>query len=108
MAEPRRAVRVAPQVVAFVQAQAPEARRRLRLALRALERGRGDLKPLEGRLAGYHRLRIGATRVIVRFGVLAGGGPATFCVFAERRSLVYVLLEDLLERGLSNPPSDAS
>lgn len=100
MAEPSCSVRVAPQVVAFVRTQAPESRRRLRLALRALERHRGDFRPLEGRLDGYHRVRIGAFRLIIRFGVLPGGRPAIFCLFAEHRSLVYLLLEDLLSRGL--------
>lgn len=39
------AVYVAPQVAAFIRSQAPATRHTLRLALRGLERGRGDLKP---------------------------------------------------------------
>jgi mRNA-degrading endonuclease RelE of RelBE toxin-antitoxin system len=100
MAEPRYAVRVAPQVVAFLRALAPASRRRLRLALHALEQGRGEFKALEGRLDGYHRVRVGAFRVVIRFGALPRARPAIFCVFAEHRSLVYLLLEDLLTRGL--------
>jgi len=100
MSEPSTTVRMAPQVAAFVRSLAPETRHKLRLALRELERGRGDLKALEGSLQGYHRLRIGAFRIIVRFGTLPGGRPAAFCIFAERRSLVYVMLEDLLNQGL--------
>ena len=57
MTERAAEVLLAGQVVRFVQALAPEPRRRLRI----------------------------------------------HCVFAERRSLVYVLLEDLLTRGLLRP-----
>lgn len=100
MSESATTVRIAPQVQAFVRSLAPEARRKMRLGLRELERGRGDLKALEGSLRGYHHLRIGAVRILVRFGVLPGGRPAAFCIFAEHRSLVYVMLENLLSRGL--------
>ena len=55
-------VRLSAQVVEFVRSQAPEPRRRLRNALRALTREQGDLKPLEGPLQEYHRLRIGSYR----------------------------------------------
>ncbi len=103
MSRSRRSVRLAPQVVAFIHAQAPETRRRLRLAFRALEQGRGDIKSLEGALDGYHRLRVGSCRVILRYDAES----TTCCVFAERRSMVYVMLEELLDRGLRatrNPP----
>ena len=48
-------IRVAPQVEAFVKSLAPEPRRRLRLAIRGLATGRGDIKSLEGKLSGYCR-----------------------------------------------------
>jgi mRNA-degrading endonuclease RelE of RelBE toxin-antitoxin system len=102
MSEASTTVRITPQVRAFVRSLAPETRHKLRLGLRELERGRGDLKALEGSLQGYHRLRIGAFRIIVRFGTLSGGRPAAFCIFAEHRSLVYVMLQELLENGLGN------
>jgi mRNA-degrading endonuclease RelE of RelBE toxin-antitoxin system len=108
MPDPRYAVRLATQAVSFLKAQSPETRRRLRLALRGLAQGRGDIKGLEGGLEGYHRLRVGATRVILRYGATSTGAPAIFCVFAERRSLVYLLLEDLLARGLRHPASSPS
>lgn len=100
MSDSTTAVRIAPQVQSFVRSQAPDTRHKLRLGLRELQRGRGDLKALEGALQGYHRLRVGAFRIIVRFGALPSGRPAAFCIFAERRSLVYLMLEDLLNRGL--------
>ncbi len=102
MAELRQAVFLSDQVQSFVRAQAPVTRHRLRMALRALERHRGDIKALEGTLAGYHRLRVGAVRIIFRYGSSEAGGGAVYGVFAEHRSLVYLLLEDLLERGLTN------
>lgn len=96
-------VLLADQVVAFVRALAPEPRRRLRLALRDLARDAGDILSLEGALSGYERLRVGPFRVVFRRAAAARGRPRIHCVFAERRSLVYVLLEDLLTRGLVEP-----
>jgi len=101
MSNPRRVVQLAPQVVSFLRTQAPDTRRRLRLAIRALEHDRGDIQPLEGALDGYHRVRVGAFRIIIRYAPRA----MTVCVFAERRSMVYVLLENLLDRGLRGASS---
>src|SRR6266849_9485376 len=88
-------VRVSPQVVDFVRGLAPEPRRRLRQGLRDVARGKGDIKPLEGPLQDYCRLRIGAYRVIFAYGK----GRTIDCVFAERRSIVYeVFAEEMIER----------
>jgi len=88
-------VELDPQVVAFVRSLAPEPRRRVRLALRGLEEERGDLKQLEGELAGYARLRIASYRVIVRFYAQEGKRVAR-CIFAERRNVVYELFAEIL------------
>ncbi len=101
MTRARSRVRLSEQVFDFVRSQPPESRRRLRLALRALDGEQGDIKPLEGALAGYYRLRLGAYRIVFRYGPTPRGGRGIYCVFAERRSVVYLLLEDLLSRGLS-------
>jgi mRNA-degrading endonuclease RelE of RelBE toxin-antitoxin system len=103
MSDERRVVRVSAQVASFVRTLAPDTRRRVRLALRGLERERGDVKALEGALAGYHRLRVGAVRILFRYQPTASGRPEVLCVFAEHRSMVYLLLEDLLTRGLADP-----
>jgi len=88
-------VRVAPQVVDFVRSLAPEPRRRLRRALRDLQRGRGDVKSLEGPLHDYCRLRVGPYRVVVRYTT----SDTVDCIFAERRSIVYeVFAEAMIER----------
>ena len=88
-------VRVEAQVETFIKALAPEPRRRLRLAIRALADDLGDLKPLEGSLAGFSRLRIQGYRVIYMERI-ERGARIIDCIFAERRSLVYELLEKLL------------
>jgi len=82
-------VQLRQQVKDFLGALAPGPRRRLKLAIRALEREGGHCLPLRERLAGYSRLRIGGYRVIFRYlpnGVIE-------CVHAEQRSLVYHLFE---------------
>jgi mRNA-degrading endonuclease RelE of RelBE toxin-antitoxin system len=83
------------QVADFVRSLAPEPRRRLRAALRGLEENQGDLRPLEGALSGYWRLRVGSYRVLLRF-YEAGQQRHARCVFAERRPVVYELFEELI------------
>jgi mRNA-degrading endonuclease RelE of RelBE toxin-antitoxin system len=88
-------VRLAPQVVDFVRGLAPEPRRRLRSALRDLEKGRGDIQPLEGPLQDYCRLRVGPYRIILSYS----RSRTIDCVFAERRSIVYeVFAAALIDR----------
>jgi len=72
-------IRVESQVESFVKSLAPVPRRRLRLAIRGLEYGRGDIKSLEGNLAGYSRLSVTGYRVIfnvaIRMRCLPPPGP---------------------------------
>jgi mRNA-degrading endonuclease RelE of RelBE toxin-antitoxin system len=90
-------VELSEQVVEFVRQLPPGPRRVLRRALRDLVRERGDIKALEGPLDGYSRLRVGAYRVVLSYSK-----PRTIqCVFAERRSIVYELLVELLESRLT-------
>ena len=81
-------VNLSSQVVEFFGQLAPEPRKSLRLALRRLEQERGDIKSLEGKLAGFQRLRSGSHRVIFARKV-RNGRPEIDCIFAEHRSLVY-------------------
>ena len=81
-------VNLSAQVIEFFGQLAPEPRKMLRLALRRLEQEKGDIKSLEGKLAGYQRLRSGSHRVIFARKV-RNGRPEIDCVFAEHRSLVY-------------------
>jgi mRNA-degrading endonuclease RelE of RelBE toxin-antitoxin system len=88
-------VQVREQVRQFYETRAPETRRRLREALRGLEEEYGNILPLRERLFGYHRLRVGAYRVIFRYLP----SRVIECVFAEERSMVYHLFEkEFLER----------
>jgi mRNA-degrading endonuclease RelE of RelBE toxin-antitoxin system len=93
-------IEVSGQVEDFIRRQAPESRRRLRLALRGLEKGRGDQRPLEGPLSGYRRLRVGAFRVIFIHATDPKRTPVIRCLFAERRGVVYEVLEHVLLREL--------
>ncbi len=81
-------VNLASQVIEYIGQLAPEPRKKLRLALHQLEREHGDIKALEGKLAGYLRLRSGAHRVIFARRVRQGH-PEIDCIFAEHRALVY-------------------
>lgn len=83
------ALRPSLQVIAYLRRLAPEPRRAMQRALLDLRAGAGDVRELEGNLAGYHRLRIGKHRVIFSY---ARDG-AIEAVFAEERSLVYEVFE---------------
>jgi mRNA-degrading endonuclease RelE of RelBE toxin-antitoxin system len=88
-------VQIREQVKLFLERLAPEPRRRLKLAMRALENETGARLALREQLAGYHRLRVGGYRVLFRYLP----GRVAECVFAEERSLVYQLFErEMLER----------
>lgn len=89
-------VEVSPQVAEFLRRQPPEVRRLLRGALRELALGKGDVKPLEGPLEGYCRLRAGAYRVVFAYA----GRRTIQCIFAERRSIVYEVLAQALRDKL--------
>jgi mRNA-degrading endonuclease RelE of RelBE toxin-antitoxin system len=83
----------------FLRSLAPEPRRKLWHAIKELAGDKGDVKLLEGKLSGFWRLRTGKVRVI--FEVKAGGGAREiFCFYANYRSVVYVILEQLLASGL--------
>ena len=92
-------VELSEQVLNFVRALAPEPRRALRLGLRDLADKRGDVKQLEGELAGWCRLRVKSYRVIFRYE-MEGSQRVARCVFAERRALVYELFAEALRNLL--------
>ena len=84
-----RVLRTAIQVVEFASRLAPEQRRAVKSALRELRHERGDLRALEGTLAGYYRLRVGRFRLILSY---ARDG-AIEVIFIEERGLVYEVFE---------------
>jgi len=83
----------------FIKTLSPEPRRTLRYGIKGLEKDKGDLKQLEGRLAEYSRLRVGRIRVIFKVESVRGE-RVIFCVYANFRSVVYELFEQLLASGL--------
>jgi len=88
-------VRVSEQIETFVKSLAPDPRKRLRMAIKGLAENRGDIRPLEGPLASYGRLRVAGYRVI--FKERAERGVRIIdCIFAERRALVYEIFVRLL------------
>ncbi len=88
-------VEISDQVLTFVRSLAPEPRRSLRQGLRDLQNELGDIKQLEGELAGWCRLRVKSYRVIFRYEIKESQRVAR-CVFAERRELVYELFSESL------------
>ncbi len=88
-------VEISDQVLNFVRSLAPEPRRLLRQGLRDLQDELGDIKQLEGDLAGRCRLRIKSYRIIFRYEV-EGSRRMARCVFAERRELVYELFTEVV------------
>jgi mRNA-degrading endonuclease RelE of RelBE toxin-antitoxin system len=92
-------VMVEAQVETFVKSLAPEPRRKLTIAIKALADDKGDLKRLEGKLEGYIRLRVTGYRVIFKER-FEKGERIIDCIFAENRSVVYELFIRLLSEGL--------
>jgi len=93
-------VELAGQVVTFVRSQAPQPRRKLRLALRKLATERGDIRALEGPLQGFHRLRVGPYRVLFAYTTSESEETTICCLFAERRDTVYAVFSRMLERRI--------
>ena len=92
-------VRVGSQVENFIAALAPEPRRAVCRALKALADNQGDIKQLEGKLAGYWRLHVRWVRVIFEIKA-AHGERIIFCFYANYRPVIYAILEQLLASGL--------
>ena len=88
---------VSAQVEDFIRRLAPEPRRNARRCIHRLAEGRGDIEPLEEKLEGYSRLRIGKYRVILEYR------PAgeILCIFMENRATVYQLFAEA--RDLIDP-----
>lgn len=90
------AVVVQEPVYEFARRLAPEPRRAVRRALVGLRAEKGDIRELEGTLAGYYRLRIGKYRLIFRYR----NGAVIEAIFLEERSVVYEVFEAELLRKL--------
>ncbi|HZF01720.1 MAG TPA: hypothetical protein VE344_07475 [Methylomirabilota bacterium] len=95
----RTKIKIGPFAENFIKALSPSPKRVLSAGIKGLEKDMGDLKQLEGRLAGYSRLRVGRNRVIFKAESVRGE-RVIFCVFINFRPVVYELFEQLLASGL--------
>jgi mRNA-degrading endonuclease RelE of RelBE toxin-antitoxin system len=95
----RTKIKIGPLAENFIKSLSPLPKRALKVGIKGLEKDTGDLKQLEGRLAGYSRLRVGRIRVIFKAESLRGE-RVIFCVFINFRPVVYELFEQLLASGL--------
>jgi len=80
------------QVQSWLTGLPPESKHRVRLALRALTRGRGDIKGLTGPLAGFNRLRIGGLRIIYQ----QTSTREIRLEYANNRDVIYELYREIL------------
>jgi mRNA-degrading endonuclease RelE of RelBE toxin-antitoxin system len=94
-------VRVEAQVEEFVKSLAPDPRRRVRQAIKGLASGQGDIKRLEGSLAGYSRLGVAGCRLIFKERS-ERDVRIIDCLFAERRAMVYEIFIRLLAEQTLN------
>lgn len=92
-------VRLSSQVVDFIGKLAPAPKRGLRHALKEIAESKGDIKLLEGKLTGFYRLRSGRIRVIYQ-ELTESGERQICCLYADYRSTVYDVFEQLLAADL--------
>ena len=92
-------VRLSSQVTDFIGKLAPEPKRALRAALKGIAVGKSDIKLLEGKLSGYHRMRSGRIRVVYQELTVADERQI-YCFYAGYRATVYEVLEQLLTADL--------
>lgn len=86
------------QVQTWLAGLPPETKHRVRLALRGLSRGRGDIKGLLGPLTGFNRLRIGGLRIIYR-----QPHPREIRLeYANNRDVIYELYRGILASKASH------
>jgi mRNA-degrading endonuclease RelE of RelBE toxin-antitoxin system len=81
------------QVVGGLAGLPPQTKHRVRLALRGLAAGKGDIKPLTGELTGFCRLRVGGLRIIY----MQLPGQQLRLEYADTRDVVYETFLRILE-----------
>lgn len=83
------------QVAAWLVALPPQPKHRVRLALRGLARGRGDIKSLLGNLEGFNRLRVGGMRILYR----QISSTEIRLEYANTRDVVYEMFQQFLDES---------
>ncbi len=79
------------QVTRWLRNLPPESKRRVRAALRGLERWQGDIKPLRGELEGFYRLRVGGYRIVCQMVTRS----LVQLEYADTRDVVYEAFRQL-------------
>lgn len=88
-------VLVEAQPLAFIRRQPPDARKKLRAAIHAIERGDSLPDPLDDELEGFYKLRVENYRLIFKHES-GNKAPSFKVVFTERRSVVYEMFCQLI------------
>ena len=83
------------QPLAFIRRQSPDARKRLRAAIHAIERGAAFPEPLEDELEGFYKMHVQNCRLILKHES-GDKAPLFKVIFAERRSVVYELFRQII------------
>jgi mRNA-degrading endonuclease RelE of RelBE toxin-antitoxin system len=79
------------QVAKWLRNLPPDPKRRVRAAFSGLERWQGDVKPLQGELEGFYRLRAGGYRIVCRMV----GKSVIQLEYADTRDVVYEAFRQL-------------
>ena len=85
-------VSASEQVQAWLIALPPETKRRVRLALRRLAEGKGDIKAVAPPLGGFNRLRIGSLRVVYR----QTARDQLLLEYADSRDRIYEIFQQIV------------
>jgi hypothetical protein len=85
------------QVQSWLTGLPPVTKHRVRLALRGLAKGRGDIKGLIGPLTGFNRLRVGGLRIIIR----QISAKEIQLEYANNRDVIYELYREILASKVS-------
>lgn len=85
-------VSASEQVQAWLTALPPQTKRRVRLALRRLAEGKGDIKALAPPLDGFNRLRIGSMRVVYR----QTARNQILLEYADSRDRIYEIFQQIV------------
>jgi mRNA-degrading endonuclease RelE of RelBE toxin-antitoxin system len=88
-------VLVEAQPLGFIRRQPPDARKKLRAAIHAIERGDSFPDPLDDELEGFYKLRVDDYRLILKHES-GDKAPLFKIVFAERRSVVYEIFRQII------------
>ncbi len=95
-------IEVEKQVIDFIRSLPPEPRRAVRRALKKLEREEGAIRPLEGELQSFYRVRVLRYRIIFYYHG-TGKRRTLRCVYAAPRNIIYEVFAQQIRDLLRHP-----